>query len=561
MEERQLVRKIIERQGRLEEKRSKWEEVWKEITELVIPYFDMYIQEDTGKRGQKLGSKVFNGIPVNAAQFFANGLQGYTCSQYMKWFMSILEDEKLNDLAEVMEWSQELDKLFYSVFQKSNFYSSINEMFRVGGTICTSTLYVEEDIQKDMILFNTRHPIEIYIDVNKYNQVDTVYRKFKVSARVAIQIFGEENLSPELVRTNKSNPDTEFEFLHAVEPREDRKEWKRDAKNKRIASYYIELGKERLITNKLARESGYDLMPYLVWRPEKNFHQVYGGGPGMNALVDISGLNQISKDLLHAAELSIKPPMQANERMRGLIRVIPGGISYFEKPEDVLKPVYDPINFPVGVEREEKIETIIRKHYFVDFFMLVAQAEKERTATEINYIQGEKSVMLGPMIGNLSNDVLNPLFDIVFSKLLAAGKVPPPPRVLEKYGGKDIIKIDYLGPLAQAQKRLFRSQGITAGMQSIEPILQFKPELADIIDWDKVIREMLEAQGMPQKVIRSPEDVKKIRFARAQALQQQQALEAMDKMASAAGKINKRTEEGSLLEKVEGEATKALKGA
>jgi hypothetical protein len=548
---KKLAQKIITKQGMLAEKRRKWEEVWEEVADYLLPYFDFYIAKNLEARGQKPGTLIYNGSPINASQFFANGLQGYLVSSNMTWFRTQMENDAIDDLPEVREWLQEVDRIFYSEFQRTNFYSSINEFFRVGGTICTSTLYIEEDLNEKKIVFNNRHPYEIFIDVNKYNQVDTVYRKFKVTARVAAQQFGKENLTKNILKALDNQDDMEFEFIHAVEPREERKEWKLDAKNKKFASCYVCLDDADIIS-----ESGYDLLPYAVWRPEKNHHQIYGGGPGINALVDIMGLNQVTKTLLMSAQQAVNPAMQTNETMKGKVRIFPGGISYYARAEEEIKPVHVPSQFPFGKDREDKMEYIIRKHFFVDFFIMLENIERQMTATEIMERQSEKAAMLGPMIGNLNNDVLNPIFDIVFSKLEEAKRFPPIPPALERYAGEEGIKIDYIGPLAQAQKRSLQAQGLQRGLEAIVPLMQVRPEIADIINWDETARKMMEAYGMPQKIINREEDVQKTREARQQQMQQQQAMEQAGQMADAAGKINKKTEEGSMLEKVEAEINK-----
>lgn len=555
-DEKKFVQKIITKQKNLANIRMRWEETWEEITAFLLPYFELYIQKNPAQRGQKVGSRIYNGIPINAAQSFANGFQGYLVSPNMTWFRTQMEREELNDLPEVREWLQDLDKIFYHAFQKTNFYSSMNELFRTGGTICTSTLYVEEDLQERKILFNPRHPYEIFIDVNRYNQVDTVYRRIKLTARIAAQEFGKENLHHNIQKSLEyHNDDNEFEFIHAVEPREERKEWKLDAKNKKYASCYIDATHSVLV-----KESGYNRIPYVVWRPEKDIHQTYGGGPGVNALTDIMTLNLVSKDLLHAAHLAVNPAMQTAATMRGKVRVIPGGISYFTNADEMINPVHVPAQFPVGLDREEKIEMVIRKHYFLDFFLMLAEAERQMTATEIVERQGEKAAMLGPMIGNLNDDVLNPIFDIVFEKLIESGEIPPPPPSLQKYEGENILKLDFLGPLAQAQKRLFQSHGVTRGLEAVQGVLTFRPEVADILDWDEVTRQLLESFGMPQKAMLPEEQVTQIRQARAQMMQQQQALEAAGQMADAAGKINKKTESGSLLEEVQKQTEGATEG-
>ncbi len=552
MDEKKLVRQIIARCKQLEQERVAWESVWEEILEYVQPFYKLSVQKNQSLIGDVKALKAYSGVPIHAAQFFANGLQGYLVSPNMAWFKNTMESDLVKDSYDVKEWLDEIDKIMYAAFQKTNFYSSMNELFLFGGSICTSTIMVEEDIRKDRLCYSVRHPYEVYIDVDKYNQVDTNYRRFKIPARIAVQEFGYKNLPKSIQKAATDQADTKFEFIHAIEPRNEREPWKLDSKNKPVASYYVSVTDEKLIS-----EGGYDIMPSATWRPMKSMICKYGGGPGTDALVDIRGANIVAKDLLHAANLAVNPPYQAHASMEGKIRIYPNGMTYYERDDQLIRPVVQDINFPIGVDREQKIEDSIKKHFAVDFFIMLENAERQMTATEIVERQGEKAAMLGPLIGNLNNDVLNPIFDIVFSKLVAAGKIPPPPPILtdERFRGKDVIKIDYMGPLAQAQKKTFQGSGLIRSLETFIPLLDIRPELGDILNWQEYGKAVLEWQGLPAKLINRPDVIEKMKQLREQAIAQQQAQEAMGVVADAASKTNRRTEPGSMLEQVQKQMT------
>ena len=71
--------------------------------------------------------------------------------------------------------------------------------------------------------FNTLHIAEYFIQENTKGTVDTLYRKYKMTARQAVQEFGEDNLGTKVKEAVKDKPDTQFNFIHAVEPTEDYK--------------------------------------------------------------------------------------------------------------------------------------------------------------------------------------------------------------------------------------------------------------------------------------------------------------------------------------------------
>ena len=55
-------------------------------------------------------------------------------------------------------------------------------------------------------------------NINGY--VDTVYRRYKLSARQAAQEFGEDRIGDKIKEALKKKPEQQFTFIHAVEPTE-----------------------------------------------------------------------------------------------------------------------------------------------------------------------------------------------------------------------------------------------------------------------------------------------------------------------------------------------------
>lgn len=546
-ENENLAKEILSRQKQLEQIRQPWEAMWQDIADYVIPRLSDL--KGTVQKGQKKGTSVYDGTAISALELLADGLHGYLVSPAIQWFRLRMANRLIEEIPEVKEWLQEVEKALYSAFQRSNFYEAMSEYFMDGGSIGTATLYTEEDIKNDRIVFSVRHPREVYISEDMFGTVDTVFRKFKLTARQAVQRFGKEILSERLKYAAENSPYQEFDFIHAVYPREEADHAKSDKMSKPYASVYVQVD-----GSIIASVDGYDTLPFSVWRWRKVSDEVYGRSPASDALVDILGLNQMSKTMLSAAQLSVEPPYNIPAEMRGKVRIIPHGMNYYEDPGRVPFPVNTGINYPIGVDREERKQNAIEKHFKVDFFLMLARAERRMTATEIVERMGEKAAVLGTTIGRLNSECLNPIIDRVFEIELnkTSSSIQPIPEALLEFAGEK-VDVDYMGPLAQAQKRLFRTQGVMSSLERIMPIIQANPEVADIIDWDEVSREILDSYGMPQKAIRTKEDVEALRQQREQL---QQALMMRENLKDAAqgAKIlaeADRASEGKLSETIE----------
>lgn len=545
MAEETLVQKLKRRQAQLEEIRQPWEHDWKRIAEYIIPRLE-FMDEAEITEGGRIGTKRYDGSTQNALEIFASGLQGYSASPSMEWFKLRMRNRMIEKLPGVKEWLEECDEGMYSAFAISNFYEELYKSFRGIGSIGTVSLYTEEDLNEGKIVFSDIHPIECYIAENRYGKVDTLHRKFKLSARNAIEKFDENKLSEKIKKDAEKSPDTKYEFIHAVFPNNRKVFGKLNSQNKRYYSCYFESdGKETV------KDGGYDQFPYSVWRWGKNSNELFGRSCAHNALIEVLTLNEVKKDLLLAAQREVDPPMMAPLTHRGRLRITPGGINYYENLDDErIIPVYERgTNFPIALEREQDIREIIRKHFYVDFFLMLASADVQMTATEIIERQQEKSVMLSPYISIMNTEFFDSIIDRVFQIEYNAGRLPEIPPVLYEFVGQE-IEIEYMGPLAQAQKRLFETSGIVRSLQVSAPVMEMFPETKDKIDADKLIAVLLESQGMPAKVLRSDEEVEVLREMRAKAIEQQRALEAGKMVAETVPKINEPVQEGSILEQI-----------
>lgn len=529
MPELTLEQRLIKRQAQLESDRKPWEALWREIETYVVPIrrSDQYGDPER-HRGAQRGTEIYDGTALTALELFAEGLHGYLISPAIQWFRLRMRETWMGDMPEVKLWLQEVEYRMYMALQRSNFYSSMAEYFLDAGSIGTADLYVDEDLSTGKLVFNAIHPKECYLAENQHGEVTENFRRLKLQAHQAWEKFEElgvqDQLSDQLKRTMETNPYEKFEFLHAIFPRTDRDADLLNNKNKPYASCWIELTGEK----KLIYESGFSRMPHCVWRYKKATGEVYGRSPATAALTDIKGLNTLSKTLLGAAQLAVEPAYNVPAELMGKVRIVARGMNYYSEPERIISPIQQTANYPIGIEREDQKRQIIEEHFKVDFFLMLARAERQMTATEIIERQGEKAAVLGTSIGRLNSECLNPVIDTVFDLEMAAGRLPPPPDVLYEQGAD--IDVEYMGPLAQAQRRLFKSQGITRGLEAITPVISIEPQVRDNIDWDTVARELLEAFDFPQAAIKTPDVVQAIRQARAQAVQQRSNQEGMESL-------------------------------
>lgn len=532
---------IIKYLGAMEKIHKWWKPSWQDITNYVLQRRSFWDTE--GQEGGKPATKIYDGSALAALQLLVDGLLGYLVSPKFKWFRLRMQEEAQNDLPGVADFLEEVEDVLYAEFARSNFYEAMSEFFLDAGSIGTAAMLVEDDPGERRTLFTTMHIKEYRIAEARTGLVDTLFRDFKLTNRKMLQTWGELKNHRDRLQDTKDGPYNEARIIHAVYPRSDRDYSGATGLDKPWASEYWDVKYKHLID-----EGGYDSFPYLVWRWRKNTDETYGRSPAADAINDIMRLNQMGKTSLMAAQLSVQPPMNIPTSMKGKEKLIPHGSNYYTKADEIISPIDMGARYQIGKEEETEIREQIRDIFRTRIFVLMEMLEgTNKTATEIREIQGEKAAVLGATIGRLNSEVLIPLIDREYAIADRNMKIPDPPEELA--GG--VLKIEFMGPLAQAQKRYHEHQGVVSSAEFATGMAQIFPTSLDNVDEDELMRIGMDSSGAPQKTIREKPDVDKIRKIRQEEQKRQEdqavALEQSGQIAANADKLNKPMNPDSML--------------
>jgi len=547
------TRDIFERFGFMKEDRQKWEPYWKDISKVILPRRSFWDDEDSG--GKQPETKLFDATAQESLQIHADGVMGYSVSPSFKFFKLKMADDQKTRSPYAADWLEEVENPIYSEFNRSDFYGEYNQFLVDYSGFGTGCLFVEDNEEEEKTIFSCRHLKEIYIAENRYGKVDTVFRKFKVPIRTMVQQFGKDTISTSWKTIYENNPYQRVTVLHSVLPRGTEGMGRRD---KPFASMYYNFDEQVQLD-----EGGYDEMPYLVGRYRKSSNETYGRGPGGDALTDALMANQMAKTLLMGGEKSVNPPLNVPEAQKGRERIVPNGYNYYNQTSGKIEAINLGSNMPYGYQELERKQTAIRNKFSVNFFLMLENLERtgQMTATEVMERQSEKAAVLGAMIGRMNSEVLSPLIDRVFSILQRRMMIPPPPQGLAQEGGR--VDIEYMGPLAQAQRRFNQNQGVNATLGLISAMVeiegkaaQFSSTSIDNFNMDELAYAGANASGAPQKTIREKPEIDELRAARAQAQKAQQgqavALEQQKMLAGNADKLNQPVVPGSMMDNVTG---------
>lgn len=520
---------IIKRVDKLDAERRNFANFWQDVSKYVIPRKSYITRTKTS--GRKYDFDVYDSTAIQANLVLAAGLHSYLTNPNSRWFSLRIQDEELNKSAEVKEWLSDTEDRMFNILNASNFNQQIHELYLDMGCFGTGCMYEEPD-PTDGVRFYTRDISEIYLVENEREQVDTVYRKFTLTASQAYEKWGDQ--AGEVVKKHYDKKDFEKKttFIHCVSPRHERDITKDSADNMPFESIYIEVTKKHIIS-----ESGYMEFPYFTPRFNKNSNEVWGSSPGMVSFSDIRMLNAIVKVVIRAAQKVVDPPIVLpHDGFLLPIKYGPAALNFRLKgrPDDKIEPLISGQRIDIGLELMNDYRSLIKKNYFVDLFLLLADpARKDMTATEVMQRVEEKMLILAPVLGRLMNEFLDPLINRTFAILWRQGKISEPPAQLQDID----YQIEYISPLARSQK-LDQMKSINNFLTLIQNIAVTKPEVLDNVNEDEVVYEIQDLYGVNPKFVRDKKEVKAIREARAEQIAKQNEMAQMQQGADIAATVS-----------------------
>jgi hypothetical protein len=518
MDKQDFAKKLVDRHRKLVSARANWDTLWEEISEYVIPARQGFITKKT--KGSYRGERVFDSTAMHANSMLASHMHSSLTSPAAPWFTMKYDKGELNRTDEAMEWLEDCSERMSASISDSNFSTQVSEMYNDLCAFGTGAMFVEAATQTDSfkLQFHALHLGSICIAENVDGMVDTVYHKRMMSARQAVQRWPDAAKLDRIERAMEQNPDKEFAFLHCVMPNEKHQPSNPlpEPKFRKYISYWVAIEDCEIV-----EENGYFEMPYLVPRWGKVTGDTYGYSPGIIARADIRTLNAAKKLELAAWEKSIDPPIMASATgIIGDLNMQPAGLTFVRDMQS-LAPLTQSTQWQAVQIKSNELKENIQSIYLIDQLQMGPQ-KHNTTATEIEIRYSLMNRVLGPTMGRLQQEFLNPLIERVFGIMYRTGQFEDTPDAVSD----DKIDIEYQGPLARNQ-RMEDAQAIERLFGLAAQWAQLDPNALDIIDVNGAMRILAERYGAPAKALKGEVEVEEAQTQRAeqQAQQEQMAME------------------------------------
>ena len=447
-----------------------------------------------------------------------------------RWHKLRVVDEDLKEDPQVQAYLDQVTQILFNVrySPRANFASQANECFMSLGAFGTSSMFIDDQVGHS-IRYRSVSLSELFIAENHQGVIDTVHRRFQLTARQAAQKFGADKLSPRQQAALETSPELPFDFLHAVGPRDQIDGDRKDYRGMPWFSCYVNLDDRNVIS-----EGGYHRMPYAVGRYVTGPKEIYGRSPAMTVLPEIKTVNEMSKTILRAAHKAVDPPLLLQDD--GALQAFdlrPGALNYGgvnDQGQQVVHPLQSGARLDIGQEMLEQRRRVINDAFLVTLFQILVESPA-MTATEAMLRAQEKGALLAPTMGRQQSEFLGPLIERELDILARAGALPPMPDALIERGG--IVEVEYQSPLNRAQ-RSDEGVAILRTLESLGPLAQLDPTVMDVFDPEAVARELADINGVPVKVMRTKEQLEARKEQAASAQQAQQLLAAAPVVSGAA---------------------------
>lgn len=488
------AKSIIQKYERLYNAQGNWRSLWQDVADYIIPKRSNILQQNSP--GTKQTTRLFDSTAIHANELLAASMKQAITPSNTQWFSLRIRDESLMDNPTVVKWLEECSRKMFLAFHQSNFDSEVHELDLDLGAFGMGAVFAEETIPFKGLRFHACAMGDYCIEEDAEGMVDSLIRKTRITARAAFKKWG-KNVGEKIGKMLEKDPEKLVSFLHMVVPM--------DGRPGIYQGYYVNLDhKEMPEKPKIFLE-----MPYLVPRWGKTAGEDYGRGPGFIAMPDIKTLNKAVQLELKALGKMIDPPMkQSDGGVIGVPKIQPGGMTTV-RPNAIFEAMQFNIDLKPCQIKSEDLKKSIRTIFFSD--QLQFQDTPQMTAAEA-YIRYElMQRLLGPTLGRMEREFLNPLIRRCFGIMFRAGIFGEMPEELS--GVEGAVDIEYEGAMAKAQKSQ-EMTGLTDVLQVLSITAQVDMSVFDWINFDEMIQWLWDVKGVPKKLLNDIDDVTKTRKAR-----------------------------------------------
>lgn len=514
---------------------------WEDIARYFRPQSLGYNTERT--EGSELEEAVYDSLPIDQADRMARNLFAWILNPAIRWFTFEWDDDELKENSEAKTWLEDSVKKLEKKLKDSNWsmkaLQAIFDLVTPGTAMMQvdekPSLYDEDDGEFRGLLFKTHHMSVSFGAEGADDFVHNTVVVYKFTSLQAAELYGEDNL-PQKVKDDlaKGKCTEKFKFIHAIVRRRLERPPENDVLLPANKRPYWSLHFEQE-SGQVVKDDGFYELTRTMPRYSTTNDSVYGYSPAMKALPDARVLNEAQQKDLDAWDKALEPPVKVDpDKLKtGEIHQEARGVTEVDDMDAIGEMPGKP-DYQAHILNTEDKRASIRRIFLSDELDI---PDRERvgqmTAFEIQKRVERILRSAGSVVTSIHTELLQPMLFASFMMLLRRDVFDDVPKSVAEKGGEDVLKVTFLGPLAKAQ-RAEDSEVIRAAVSDLVNLASTLPdpieraELMDIVDLDEAVRLSYTSMGVPQKIIRSEDEVKRRREDRRERIQEAGAAGAED---------------------------------
>lgn len=450
---------------------------------------------DTWSPGQKKDNHIYDSTAVIATNTYVSRIQTLLVKPWAQWFNL----EAGNDIPEESkkEINVGLEKISKTIFEElnySNFGEQISSSF-FDLAASTGVLMIRPDDRAGSpsnLVFESIPLSDVMFETASDGDIKTCFRDIKLPVEQIIGKWPKAKLTPELNSKLTDNPDEIVEIVEGV------------IYNEKTMDYNFVVF-ERCDEDVFLLDETIDESPYIVFRENVTPGETHGRGRLMSVLGDIKSANKIMEYTLSAAAMSIAGVYTAvSDGVFNVntARFAPGAV--IPVASNGVNPTLAPLNTASDLNVANfELSTLRSNINTVLLTMPLGDVNevKGRSATEMSIRQNDFMQTSVSGFNRLQSELLNKLLIKVVYILKKSGKIED-----IELNGKE-IKVKYMSPIAS----LAGDEKIQKLRIFMELMAAMPPEVSNMmVNYNVIPQEILDMLDLPEKYIRSKEEIAKI---------------------------------------------------
>jgi len=536
MDSEKKIKDVLQENDFLTNQNSNFRSYCQEVADFVLPRKGWHTS--IRAKGERIKfNYLYDTTAGGAVRDAAAGMQTHHSNPMSRWFGIEFKNKELMARHDIKIFCNDVVDWLLAKLSECGFYDVDLENKTNLLTFGNGTYGVFEG-SKRLVYFKELPSSKVNRVFDYWGDLIKIYYPYKMTAIQAFKEF-RQNAGKSILEKLEKEPFEEFDFVHYVGERFERDVAKKDGANMPFESLWINVKDKHI-----AASGGFESMPYITSAFYQDTDDPNGFSPAMEVLPEIKVLNAMMRTLIRGGMKVVDPPFVIPRQ--GFIMPLnwnPGRANYREAktPNDALQILQTGGRIEIGVELIQMFRESIKSRMFVNLFNSLNEVTKQMTVLETQQRLAQSMGILGPVVNRLNDAASKMIIRLI--DIGARNPFSGFPEVPEGLQDQS-YEFVFLSPLAKAQRQseVTEIQSFFGDVQGIAAVL---PGAADKIDEDKTIDVLHRIRGITPEILRSDEDLERMRKHR----QEQEGLMHAMQLGGGAANIAKMSAEAGAKER------------